>query len=142
MEFFQAAIKWLGEHAGLTTGLVTASIVVLVASLWIGHYYLTAIPPDYFMRKHTPLESWHDTHPALWWTLVIGKNLVGALFIAAGLIMFFTPGQGILTLLMGIALMDFPGKQRLERAIVQRPTVLKLINRMRSRANKPPLVFR
>ena len=141
MEFFHGVMEWLGEHAGLTTSLVALSIVLLLASLWIGHYYLTAIPPDYFMRKHRPLESWRRTRPALWWTLVIGKNLVGAVFVATGLIMFFTPGQGILTLLMGLALMDFPGKQRLERAIIQRPTVLKLVNGMRSRANKPPLVF-
>jgi hypothetical protein len=141
VEFLQGVIEWLGENAGLTTGLVALSIVLLVASLWVGHYYLTAIPPDYFMRKHKPLESWRRTRPALWWSLVIGKNLVGALFITAGLIMFVTPGQGVLTLLMGLALMDFPGKQRLERAIVRRPTVLKLVNGLRSRANKPPLEF-
>ena len=141
MEFLQAAIDWLGNNAGLTTSLVVVSIVLLVASLWIGQYYLTKIPPDYFMQKHKPLETWRRTRPALWWTLVIGKNLLGGLFILAGVIMVFTPGQGVLTILMGIALMDFPGKQRLERAIIQRPTVLKLVNGLRSRANKPPLEF-
>ncbi len=141
MEIFQGSIKWLGDNAGLTTSLVVMSIAILVASLWIGHYYLTTIPPDYFMRKHTPLETWRRTRPALWWTLVIGKNLLGSLFILAGLVMLFTPGQGVLTLLMGIALMDFPGKQRFERAIIRRPTVLKLVNGIRSRANRPPLVF-
>jgi len=53
--------------------------------------------------------------------------------------MFFAPGQGILTLLLGISLMDVPGKQKLERKIVERPAVLKAINKLRARANKPPL---
>ena len=73
--------------------------------------------------------------------LMIAKNLLGVLFMVLGLIMFFTPGQGILTLLMGLALTNFPGKQRLERAILQRPSVRKLINGLRARANRPPLVF-
>jgi hypothetical protein len=63
------------------------------------------------------------------------------LLIVAGLILSFTPGQGILTLLLGISLPDIPGKQALERKIVQRPPVLKLVNRMRARANQPPLSF-
>jgi hypothetical protein len=32
------------------------------------------------------------------------------------------PGQGILTVLIGVMLLEFPGKRRLERAIVGRPT--------------------
>jgi hypothetical protein len=42
---------------------------------------------------------------------------------------------------MGIALTNFPGKQRLERMILQRPTVRKLVDRLRARANRPPLVL-
>lgn len=141
MDFFKDALTWLSEHAGLTSGLVVASIALLIASLWIGRYYLISIPSDYFIRQHKPLEYLRTTRPALWWTVMIGKNLLGVLFIVAGLIMFVTPGQGILTLLMGLALTNFPGKQRLERMIIQRPTVLKLVNGMRTRAGKPPLCF-
>jgi hypothetical protein len=141
VEFFKDALTWLGEHAGLSSGLVVASMLLLVASLWIGRYYLISIPADYFVKQHKPLENWCTARPALWWTVMIAKNLLGLLFIAAGLIMFVTPGQGILTLLMGLALTNFPGKQRLERMIIERPTVLKLVNGMRARADKPPLSF-
>ena len=37
--------------------------------------------------------------------------------------------------------MDFPGKRRLERWLVSRPTVLNTINRLRQRYGKPPLVL-
>jgi hypothetical protein len=141
VDFFKDALTWLSQHAGLSSGLVAVSIVLLVASLWIGRYYLISIPPDYFVKQHKPLENWRSARPVLWWTVMIGKNLLGVLFIAAGLIMFVTPGQGILTLLMGLALTNFPGKQRLERMIIERPTVLKLVNTMRARAAKPPLSF-
>ncbi|MEX0678255.1 MAG: PGPGW domain-containing protein [Pirellulales bacterium] len=130
---------WLLDHAALTTVMLIVSFVVLVASLWLCHYVLTTIPSDYFNTKRKPFEQWRTSKPALWWTLVITKNLVGALLIVAGLIMIFTPGQGILTVLLGISLVDIPGKRAWERKIIKRQPVLKVINRLRARANQPPL---
>ena len=55
--------------------------------------------------------------------------------------MLFLPGQGILTLVMGALLMDYPGKFQLERKIVKTPAILKGLNWLRAKANKPPLVI-
>ena len=41
------------------------------------------------------------------------RNAVGLVLVTAGLAMLVLPGQGIITLLVGIILMDFPGKHRL-----------------------------
>jgi hypothetical protein len=134
-----AALDWIVANAALTTLMLVVSGVVLVGSLWICHYVLITIPPDYFNRKHKPFEQWRTSRPALWWTLIITKNLLGGLLVAAGLVMFFTPGQGILTLLLGMSLVDVPGKQRLMRKLIRRPRVLKVINRLRAKADQPPL---
>ncbi|REK12895.1 MAG: hypothetical protein DWQ37_09710 [Planctomycetota bacterium] len=141
MEILASVLDWLRDHAALTTIMLALSVVVAVASLWIGHYFLTTIRPDYFAEPHKPFQRWYRERPVLWWTLMIGKNVFGVLFILAGLIMFFTPGQGVLTLILGMALVDVPGKQRVMRAIIQRPTVLNVVNRLRDRAGKPPLDF-
>ena len=53
--------------------------------------------------------------------------------------MLFLPGQGLLTMLMGIVLMDFPGKFRLERHLVSRPPVFAAINWIRTQRSAPPL---
>lgn len=141
MAFVTLIIDWLEEHPAISTGLFVGSIVMLVGSLWVGRWFLITIPPDYFTRVHKPLERWRDSHPALRWSLLIAKNALGALLIFLGLVMFLTPGQGILTLLLGITLVDVPGKQWLERRIVERPTVLRVVNRMRASAGRPSLVF-
>ncbi len=141
MEILSESLDWLHDNAGLTALLVASSLLLLVVSLWIGHWYLTTIPADYFVTDHKRFASLRSSRPVLWWTLMIGKNLLGLVFLLAGLVMFFTPGQGVLTVLMGLALMDFPGKQRLERWILQRPAVLKVVNRLRERANRSPLEF-
>jgi hypothetical protein len=71
--------------------------------------------------------------------LITLKNVVGIVLLMAGIVMLFTPGQGILTILLGLSFVDFPGKRGLERRIVGNPVVLDKINSLRARANRPPL---
>jgi hypothetical protein len=73
--------------------------------------------------------------------LLMGKNLLGYLLIAAGIAMLVLPGQGVLTILLGFILVDLPGKYRFERWLVTRPLVLRSINRLRRRAGRDPLIF-
>jgi hypothetical protein len=80
-----------------------------------------------------------DHHPVLRLLGLVAKNAVGAVFLAVGIALLFLPGQGILTILLGISLMDFPGKRYCERKIVGQPTVLKAINALREKYAKPPL---
>ena len=69
------------------------------------------------------------------------KNLLGAILFVLGVIMSLpgVPGQGILTILLGLMLLDVPGIRRLERKLVRRPKVFRTINRIRARYHKPPL---
>jgi UPF0716 family protein affecting phage T7 exclusion len=73
--------------------------------------------------------------------LVIAKNLLGYIFVVAGILMLMLPGQGFLTILIGITLIDFPGKYALERWIVSHGSVLRSINWIRRQAGRPPLVL-
>ena len=47
-------------------------------------------------------------------------------------------GQGLLTLLVGLLLMNFPGKYQLERWLVGRPGVLAALDWLRQRKGEPP----
>jgi hypothetical protein len=49
------------------------------------------------------------------------------------------PGQGLLTVLIGIMLLTCPGKRTWERKLLRLPHVLTAINRLRKRFGKPPL---
>jgi hypothetical protein len=71
------------------------------------------------------------------------KNVVGFVVVLLGILMSIpgVPGQGILTILLGIMLLDFPGKRRLEYKLVSRPRVLQTINQLRRRFDKPPLIL-
>ncbi|HEU4479438.1 MAG TPA: hypothetical protein VFR80_13045, partial [Pyrinomonadaceae bacterium] len=67
----------------------------------------------------------------------------GVLLVILGVLLSLpgVPGQGILTILLGIMLLDFPGRRSLERRIVGWPKVFNAINKLRRRFDKPPLVL-
>jgi hypothetical protein len=65
---------------------------------------------------------------------------LGILLVLAGIMMLVLPGQGILAMLIGIGLMDFPGKFRLERWFARQPAVFKSLNWIRTRAGHAPLL--
>lgn len=53
--------------------------------------------------------------------------------------MLILPGQGALTILIDLALTNFPGKYAIERRIASSPAVGWTLNRIRALAARPPL---
>ncbi|HSF67586.1 MAG TPA: PGPGW domain-containing protein [Nitrospiraceae bacterium] len=121
-------------------GLTVASIVGFVGTLIAIPLILVRLPADYFDTR-TPRHWMKDHHPVLRLSGLIIKNVVGIVFLLAGFAMLFLPGQGLLTMLIGISLMDFPGKRALEAKMVGQPTLLSAINAMRQKFDKPPLIL-
>ena len=117
-------------------------VVTFAISLAIVSYILVKLPRDYF-RKDNPREFWIDRHPAVRFLGVFVKNFLGVILVVLGIVMSIpgVPGQGILTILLGIMLLDFPGKRSLEYKLVSRPKVLSTINKLRHRFGKDGLVL-
>lgn len=124
----------------MLVGLTVASLVGFIGSLIAIPLILVRLPPDYFDIR-VPRHWMKDHHPVLRVVGLALKNAVGLVFLLAGFAMLFLPGQGILTMLIGVSLLDFPGKRRLEATLIGQPTVLSAINSMRNKFNKPPLVI-
>ncbi|MCB1677181.1 MAG: hypothetical protein KDI16_00685 [Halioglobus sp.] len=114
------------------------SVLSLVATLIGVPWVVARLPSDYFARPRR--SSWRLSPDAPVPALLLGllKNLLGALLVLLGLVLLVTPGQGVLTLLAGLLLMNFPGKYQLERWLVMRPGVLRGLNWLRARQRERP----
>ena len=121
-------------------GLTAASVIGFIGSLIAIPLILVRLPPDYFDTR-TPRHWMKDHHPLLRLLGLVAKNVVGIVLLLAGFAMLFLPGQGLLTMLIGISLMDFPRKRQLEAKMVGQPTLLGVINSMRHKFDKPPLTL-
>jgi hypothetical protein len=126
--------------AGGVAWTIAIAVVVFLGSIAVVAVLLVQLPATYFLDSH-PREGWRVQHPILRWAGLAVKNLVGAALVGVGILMLVAPGQGVLTILIGVMLLDFPGKRRLERKLVGRPKVLRAINGLRARFGKPPVVL-
>lgn len=120
--------------------LAALSIVFFIGTLIAIPFILVRLPADYFDIR-VPRPWMQDHHPVLRVAGHIVKNAVGAVFLIAGFLMLFLPGQGVLTMVIGISMLDFPGKRKIEAKLIGQPTVLNVINSMRKKCGKPPLVL-
>ena len=75
------------------------------------------------------------------WVLFALRNLLGVLLVVAGIALLFLPGQGLLTMLIGLLIVDLPGKRAIERKLVRRPAILAELNALRARHGRPPFVI-
>ncbi len=131
--------EWIRVHEGALWGVGALSVVTLVVTLIVIPIIVIHIPVDYFQRRKRNPRCCQGRYPVIRLLLLALKNILGIIFVVAGLAMLVLPGQGIITILIGIMLLNFPGKLALERRIVQQPPVLRAINWMRAKANKPAL---
>ncbi len=120
-----------------TAVFTVITIIVSYIGIVIG---MVKIPADYFSSGYAR-EIKSDKHFSVRWTALIIKNIIGFLLIIAGVIMLFTPGPGLPTILLGLIMMDIPGKRPLEARIIKRPAILSAINDLRARYKKPPLLM-
>src|ERR1044072_1135955 len=132
---FFSSITWRSVLIGAS--IFVASFFVNLAIVSI---ILVKLPADYF-SKNRKTKFWSGPRPWLHAAKVIGKNIGGVLLVALGVVLSLpgVPGQGLLTVLLGVMLLDFPGRHRLEQKLLSKPSIVNTINRLRGRFGKPPL---
>ena len=130
------AVSW-----GYVLSGIGLFVVTFVVSIVVIAFLLVRLPTTFFLDSHNR-DLWIDQHPVLRWSGIVLKNLLGIGIIVVGVLLSLPgiPGQGILTILIGLVLIDFPGKRRMERAILRRPGIFDRVNRLRGRFGRPPLV--
>jgi hypothetical protein len=133
-------LDWVRSHQTILLWLAIVSVITLALSAILIPWIVVRIPRDYFTRGRHHALPWSDRHPIVRMLLIVGKNIVGLFFVVIGIAMLVLPGQGVLTILAGIALLDFPGRHRLVCWIVARRAVLGSLNWVRRRAGRPELI--
>lgn len=137
--------EWIARFwESLTIGQVALFVGLFLLSfgfsfLVIG-IVMVKIPSNYF-STHYQQDFLPNSHWSVRWGAVIAKNLLGIFLVLLGIVLSLpgVPGQGLLTILLGIIMLDIPGKRPIEARIIKRPTIHAAIDNLRARFNKPPL---
>jgi hypothetical protein len=114
-----------------------ASLAMFLVSVILVPVFVQILPADYFTKRK--IRSKPDWVPfPLHVLYLVVKNLVGIVLIVLGLAMLVLPGQGLITLIVGIILTDIPGERQAFLFVLRRTPVLKGMNWLRERKGIPP----
>ena len=131
----ETLLAWVRQNEEPLIWVGAASFAVFVASVVIIPAVIALLPSDYFLRTIRRVRRPGPLHMAQRFV----KNVLGALLVLCGFLMLFSPGQGILTILVGLSLLDFPGKHRLQFRLLRNPRIAGFLNWCRTKANREPL---
>ena len=134
-------VDWIHNNEVMLWWLAVISAALFLITLFALPFLVALIPEDYFAQdRRRPLRK-TIPYTFLQVLIVVFKNVSGFVLIVAGIIMLVIPGQGLLTIFVGFMLTDFPGKYAVERWIIQRAAVRRVVVWLRAKAGHPPLKF-
>ena len=139
MNFINSFFQWFADHPEVLIGMGISSIFIFLISILGISWFVAQIPEDYFMLSKRQTSKWQQQKPILRFIVVVAKNILGLSLIIGGLLMLVLPGQGLLTIVTGLLLVNYPGKYKLEQKLVLMPSIYKALNWIRFKAKKPPL---
>ena len=139
MNLVNSFIQWFADHPEVLIGMGISSIFIFLISILGISWFIAQIPEDYFLRSKRQPSKWREQKPILRFVVMFGKNLIGLSLIIGGLLMLVLPGQGLLTIVTGLLLVNYPGKYKLEQKLSSMPSIFRALNWIRLKANKPPL---
>jgi hypothetical protein len=132
-------LDWIYAHTALLSWLSAISVLMFAGSLVLIPWLVVGMPVDYFLHRRHLVDSWRPRHPLLRITALAAKNLCGAVLVVAGAAMLVLPGQGVLTIVVGLMLIDLPGKFTVEQKLAGWSSVLGAMNWIRAKAHRAPL---
>ena len=135
--FIESITEFVSNYKIYILWLATISLFVFIFSLVSIKWLVALIPTDYFVKKN--ISKSKKSYSLLWLVSIIVKNIIGYTLILGGILMLVLPGQGLFTILMGLILSNYPGKYTIEKRIISIPRILKTINWLRKKSNKPRL---
>lgn len=130
-------LNWIQDNEALILVVSGVSVVIFLVSLIVIPLLIVRLPADYFVRED--VRFWPELQPGLRIALLGAKNLLGGILLLGGFAMLVLPGQGLLTILVAIMLLNFPGKRRLERWLIRQRAIHRLINWIRAKRRRQAL---
>ncbi len=134
----QPLATWLLDPTVLAV-LGIGSLILFLASAVGVPWFFARVPADYFSRRERAKLGLERRHSPARLLVTFARNALATVLVLAGVVMLFLPGQGLLTVLVGVMLLDFPGKRRLQRRVLSIPRVEALVTALRRRAGRAPL---
>ena len=130
---------WISDNTILLLLASMGSLIFFAAGMVSLPVIIGRLPDDFFVSDRKP---WFRYLPKGLSILVFtAKNIAGFVLLVLGIVMLFAPGQGLLTILVGIGAMNFPGKQRMMYRMLSFEGLRRVLNWIRRKRGAKDFSF-
>ena len=126
---------WISDYNQIIQWAGIVSVFLLFLSLFLLKYVILRLPEDYFITASSISKSPQKI------IVRVAKNAVGFLLTICGIILLFTPGQGMITILIGLCLIDLAIVNQFKKKIINNSQVQKALNWIRTKKSVKPFNF-
>ncbi|PID63058.1 MAG: hypothetical protein CSB44_02825 [Gammaproteobacteria bacterium] len=130
-------VDWVQTHPALVGAISVTSLLLLVTSAMLMPWLVSRLPTNYLIEQSRPRSERQSRRPLAMLVLLL-RTVIGLFLVLLGIVMLITPGPGIVALLLGLTLVEFPGKHHLLVHVASRPGVFSSLNWIRARHGQPP----
>ena len=130
------SLSFVQQNSFLLKWLAMISAIIFMVSLLVIPWLISKLPPDFFAKIRSGHKTKNNNSRLYNLILFLLRNVFGFAFLIAGILMLFMPGQGILTIVLGISIMVFPGKRRLVNMLIEQKSVQHGLNWIRRKTGK------
>ncbi len=130
---------WIRDNDQLIQWVGIVSIFLFFLSLFLLKYVILRLPEDYFIKVSSNSKSNSKSLKKI--IVRIAKNALGFLLTICGIILLFTPGQGMITILIGLCLIDLAIVNQFKKNIINNSKVQKALNWIRAKKSVKPFNF-
>ena len=130
---------WISDYNQIIQWAGIVSVFLFFLSLFLLRYVILRLPEDYFITASSISKS-HSKSPQKI-IVRVAKNAVGFLLTICGIILLFTPGQGMITILIGFCLIDLAIVNQFKKKIINNRKVQKALNWIRTKKSVKPFNF-
>ena len=130
---------WIRDNDQLIQWVGIVSIFLFFLSLFLLRYVILRLPEDYFIKVSSISKSNSKSLKKI--IFRIAKNALGFLLTICGIILLFTPGQGMITILIGLCLIDLAFVNQWKKKMIYNSKVQKALNWIRSKKSVKPFNF-
>ncbi len=117
------------------------STLIFILSLVCIPFLILRLPAGVFVQPGVTLFTRVADRSFFSILLFFLRNIIGGLLLLAGILMLVLPGQGLLTMVLGLAMMEFPGKHYLLKTILRLGPVQHSLNWIRKKGGQVAFDF-
>lgn len=133
-------IVWLMQYQEVFVWIGLISFLTFLFGLLLMPFVIMRLPEDYFLSPQNGDQTSTVLRDSSTLFLVF-KNLMGGVLLCLGVVMLFLPGPGLMVALIGLGLVDIPGKRWVLGRILNISGLRSAINGLRGKRGRPPLKF-